>query len=103
MVIRGKEVDFRITRLKDAARYEAARAELEGNKEGFTGNPGEPVTDTIGRAIGVFRRFMLTATGEDILADCDDLEEAKAAFIEFCQGVAAQKNSMPVFSPVDIK
>lgn len=103
MVIRGKEVDFKITRLKDAARFEAAKAEFEGNKDNLSGKPGEPITETIGRAIGAFRRFLITATGEDILADCDDLEEAKAAFGEFCQGVAAQKNTMPVFSAADIK
>ena len=39
MVIRGKEVDFRITRLKDAARFEAAKAEFEGNKDNLSGNP----------------------------------------------------------------
>lgn len=103
MVVGGKEIDFKITRLKDAARFEAAKAEFENSKDGFSGKPGEPITKTIGRSIEAFRRFIFTATGEDILADCDDLEEAKAVFSEFCGCVAAQKNTIPVFSAADIK
>lgn len=101
MRLNGMEIDFKITRLKDAARFDAAKAELESKK--FEPEPGEPVVKTIERAIDAFRTFMKTATDVDVLKDCTDLEEAKATFTQFCSEVNAQKNNMPVFSSSNIK
>lgn len=39
----------------------------------------------------MFRKFFLTATGEDVLKDCEDAQEAKEAYDEFLSAVREQK------------
>ena len=41
--------------------------------------------------IRMFRKFFLTATGEDVLKDCEDAQEAKEAYDEFLSAVREQK------------
>ena len=73
MQIRGREVDFKIGRLKDAAAFEKAldnmgKAEKEIKKK-------SSLAQIISGEIDMFRVFIKEATGEDVLEDCDDLEE----------------------------
>ena len=67
MQINGKEIRFSISNKNHAANFEK---------------------DAL---IRMFRKFFLTATGEDVLKDCEDAQEAKEAYDEFLSAVREQK------------
>lgn len=101
MQIRGREVDFRITRLKDAAAMEKAldhmaESEKEINRKG-------KLTEIMSATIEMFRNFVKESTGEDVLEDCDDVEEAKNVYIEMLCEVSKQKEEALGFSMDKIK
>lgn len=101
MQIRGREVDFKIGRLKDAAAFEKAldkmsKTEKEVNKKGA-------LSEIIAAEIEMFRAFAKESTGEDVLEDCDDLEEAKGAYIDMLLGIKKQKETLLGFSMDEIK
>ena len=101
MQIRGREVDFKIGRLKDAAAFEKAldkmsKTEKEVNKKGT-------LSEIIAAEIEMFRDFVKESTGEDVLEDCDDLEEAKGAYIDMLLGIKKQKERLLGFSMDEIK
>ena len=101
MQIRGREVDFKIGRLKDAAAFEKAldkmsKAEAEIKKKRM-------FSEIIAAEIEMFRAFVKESTGEDVLEDCDDLEEAKGAYIDMLSGIKEQKEALLGFSLDKIK
>ncbi|MFQ9208933.1 MAG: hypothetical protein ACLR3S_07120 [Clostridium fessum] len=75
MQIRGREVDFKITRLKDAAAMEKALDHMTESEKKI--NHKGKLTEIMSATIDLFRNFVKEATGEDVLEDCDDVEEAK--------------------------
>ena len=101
MQIRGREVDFKIGRLKDAETFEKALSEMTKREKEI--NKKGTLSEIIAAEIEMFRAFMKEATGEDILEDCDDLEEAKGAYIDMLLGVKEQKEALLGFSLDKIK
>ena len=101
MQIRGREVDFKIGRLKDVAAFKKAlnnmgKAEKEIKKM-------SDLAQIISGEIDMFRAFIKEATGEDILEECDDLEEAKGAYLDMLRGIKAQKETLLGFSTDELK
>ena len=101
MQIRGREVDFRITRLKDAAAMEKALDHMAESEKKI--NRKGKLTEIMSATIEMFRNFVKEATGEDVLEDCDDVEEAKNAYIEMLCEVSKQKEEALGFSMDEIK
>ena len=101
MQIRGREVDFRITRLKDAAAMEKALDHMAESEKKIS-RKGK-LTEIMSATIEMFRNFVKEATGEDVLEDCDDVEEAKNVYIEMFREVAKQKEEALGFSMDEIK
>ena len=101
MQIRGREVDFRITRLKDAAAMEKALDHMAESEKKI--NRKGKLTEVMSATIEMFRNFVKEATGEDVLEDCDDVEEAKNAYIEMLCEVSKQKEEALGFSMDEIK
>lgn len=101
MQIRGREVDFRITRLKDAAAMEKALDHMAESEKKI--NRKGNLTEVMSATIEMFRNFVKEATGEDVLEDCDDVEEAKNAYIEMLCEVSKQKEEVLGFSMDKIK
>lgn len=105
MKINGIEVDFKISRLKDATAFELAlsdmeKTELQNKKE--TGNV--PLSRMIPKVLKMFKEFFVTATGNDVLSDCDDLAEAKKAYLDFLKSIQEQKKELlDTFSSSRIK
>ena len=102
MQIYGREVDFKISRLKDAGNMEMAlnnmaRTEVAIKKKG----PGL-LSETIKAGIKMFSDFFKDATGVDVLEGCEDLDEAKNAYLDFLGEVKKQKELVGV-SLTDIK
>lgn len=101
MQIRGREVDFRITRLKDAAAMEKALDHMAESEKKI--NRKGKLTEVMSATIEMFRNFVKEATGEDVLEDCDDVEEAKNVYIEMLCEVSKQKEEALGFSMDKIK
>lgn len=101
MQIRGREVDFRITRLKDAAAMEKALDHMAESEKKI--NRKGKLTEIMSATIEMFRNFVKESTGEDVLEDCDDVEEAKNAYIEMLCEVSKQKEEALGFSMDKIK
>ncbi len=101
MQIYGKEVDFKISRLKDAGNMELALKNME--KAEIKAKEGKTIQEILGAMIQVFRQFFIDATGQDVLAECEDLEEAKEAYLAFLEEVKQQKATVLNFSVSDIK
>ena len=101
MRIRGREVDFKITRLKDAAAMEKALDHMTESEKKI--NHKGKLTEIMSATIDLFRNFVKEATGEDVLEDCDDVEEAKNVYVEMLREVAKQKEEALGFSMDEIK
>lgn len=101
MQIRGREVDFKIGRLRDAEALEKALDNLGVNEKKI--NRKGKLSEILTAEIQLFRSFIAEATGEDILEGCEDFEEAKGAYMDMIQGVAEQKKELLGFSLEDIK
>lgn len=96
MQIRGREVDFRITRLKDAAAMDSAlqkmgRAEKKLNERANSGMAN--VIEAFQDYIRLIRDFFVDATGTDVLEGCQDVVEARDAYYSFLDEVGRQKNA----------
>lgn len=101
MQIRGREVDFKIGRLKDAAAFEKALDKMSKTEKEV--NKKRALSEIIAAEIEMFRAFVKESTGEDVLEDCDDLEEAKGAYIDMLLGIKKQKETLLGFSMDEIK
>ena len=101
MQIRGREVDFKIGRLKDAAAFEKALDKMSKTEKEV--NKKRTLSEIIAAEIEMFRTFVKESTGEDVLEDCDDLEEAKGAYIDMLLGIKKQKETLLGFSMDEIK
>lgn len=101
MQIRGREVDFKIGRLKDAEALEKALDNMGVNEKKI--NRKGKLSEILAEEIRLFRTFIVEATGEDILDGCEDFEEAKGAYMDMIQGVAEQKKELLGFSLENIK
>ena len=103
MQIRGKEVDFKISRLEDAARMEQALEHMEETEQKIQAEKTGKLTTILRLTLDMFRDFFKEATGEDILRDCGDVEEAKDTYLAFLQEVGNQKEAVMGFALDDIK
>ena len=102
MKIYGKEIDFKISRLKDAGNYETALNEMQANETELSKYSG-PMTGLIEMCINMFRNFFKRATGTDVLEGCEDLDEAKKAYLEFLDEIKKQKSDILGITAADIK
>lgn len=66
MKLYGKEIDFKISRLKDAARFEQALKHMEETEEAL--KKEKKLSSILGRLVQMFADFFREATGEDVLA-----------------------------------
>lgn len=101
MQIYGKEVDFKISRLKDAGNMELALRHMAETEKQV--KKGAKLSETLNLMIQMLRTFFQEATGQDVLEGCEDLEEAKQACYGFLREVKNQKETVITFSADDIK
>ena len=101
MTINGKEINFRISSLKDATAMNLALDELGKTEDKIKAMKSKELIPVLEAMISMFKQFFLIATGEDILADCDDLQEARDAYEQFLGEIEKQKKA--VLAPYSIK
>lgn len=101
MQIRGREIDFRISRLSDASAMNLALKHMDGNEKEV--KKTKNIEEVIEKALTMFRDFFKEATGQDVLEDCDDLYEAKMTYYGFLKEIEKQKKELIDFTMDDIK
>lgn len=94
MVVNGKELDFRIGNLRHAAAYEKALIQMGETEDKIKNMKEEKLTPVLKAMIDMFRQFFLEATGVDVLADCEDMQEAREAYEQFLGEIVKQKKAM---------
>lgn len=94
MVINGKEVDFRIGNLRHAAAYEKALNQMGEAEDKIKSMKEKNLTPVLKAMIDMFRQFFLEATGVDVLADCEDMQDARDAYEQFLGEIGKQKKAM---------
>lgn len=92
MTINDIDIDFKITKISDAEKFETAIKNLAVNeqKAQLKRNDGSLVT-ALKSLIEVMQVFFIEATGVDVLAGCDDLQVAKETYIQFLAEIEEQK------------
>lgn len=107
MKINNVEIDFKISRLKDAAAMELAlknMGEREKRINALKGDKKSKVTEVIGGLLDMFCSFFVEATGTDVLHGCEDVEEATQAYYLFLEEIKKQKDTtLSAYSPDRIK
>lgn len=104
MTINGLEINFKISNLKHAGAMKQALTEMGGKEAEIQKMDYSDLTAILAAMIAMFREFFLTATGEDPLADCEDLQEARDAYELFLGEIEKQKKTMLApYSPSRIK
>lgn len=101
MQINGKEIDFRISSVKHAGAMKLALDNMSDTEEKIKSMKEKDLTSVLTAGIGMFQDFFKTATGEDILADCDDLQEARDTYEQFLSEIEKQKKA--VLAPYSVK
>ena len=104
MIIYKKEVDFKISKLKHAAAMQKALADMGKTEAKIQKARKQDLVEALTMMLDMFRQFFVTATGEDVLADCDDFEEAQEAYYQFLADIKNQKTAMLApYSPDSIQ
>ena len=102
MQIRGREVDFKISRLKDVGNMDLALKHMGKTEEEL--KKTEKVAVYFEKYLNMFRDFFRETTGVDVLDGCDDVLEAKETYYEFLEEVKKQKDAvLAPFSTEQIK
>lgn len=101
MTINGKEVNFKISNLKHAAAMKQALYEMGKTEEEIKAMNSKDLVSVLTAMISMFRQFFITTTGEDILQDCDDLQDARDTYELFLSEISKQKKS--VLAPYSIE
>lgn len=89
MTVYGKEIDFKITRLSDAGRMDKALKNMAEKEKEMQRT--KELIPALTKGIRMFQDFFLEATGEDVLEECEDFEEARDAYLEFLNQIKEQK------------
>lgn len=92
MIINGKEVDFKISNKRHAKKYNEALKEMETTEKRIKKTNQTDLIVVLDAVINMFRNFFITATGVDVLEDCEDADEAKTVYIEFLTAIKEQQN-----------
>ena len=91
MKLRGTDIDFRYTRAADAERLTKATDRLRERSEEMEKAAEAGWGPNVKTTINVFREYIHTATGKDLLEGCDDLGVAEEAYYDFMDEVDRQK------------
>ena len=92
MVINGKEVDFKISNKRHAEKYYEALKEMEVAETRISKADQKNLITVLDAAINMFRDFFITATGVDVLEDCEDADEAKEVYFDFLSAIKEQQD-----------
>lgn len=95
MVVKGKEINFKISNKNHARNFEEALKGMEKAEKEIKSKMDEVMkaSEAIDYVIEMFRNFFIKATGEDVLADCEDMEEASEIYYEFLEEIKKQKKT----------
>lgn len=91
MIVNGKEIGFKISRKSDVVNYKKALKEMEESEKEIKAT-GESDLLAVLEALGnMFRSFFITATGVDVIGDCDDIAEMQEMYFAFLKEIEKQQ------------
>ena len=96
MLINGKELDFKISNLKDAGNMELALKEMEKKEKEIREGKDLSISSVMQAMLDLFHNFFKTATGVDVLEGCEDVLDAKQAYSDFLTEISMQKQAIIV-------
>lgn len=107
MKINNVEFDFKISRLKDAARMDLALQHMGENEKKLNAlkkKKDSKLVEVIQGTLDLFKDFFIETTETDVLNGCDDVEEAAKMYYEFLEKIKEQKDvTLSAYSPDRIK
>lgn len=103
MKVYGQEIDFRITRIDDAQRYKVALDEMKKDEQKMQKLKSSDLAVFLKSYIEMFQKFFINATGVDVLAGCNDAQEAHDAYISFLREIKLSKTKIASFTIEDIE
>ena len=92
MTIGNKEFDFKISRISDAKKMEDAIKKMEKTEQKI--GKKQNLSEILQETIRMFQDFFVDTVGENVLAGCEDVAEAKAAYLAFLSDVMRQKEDV---------
>lgn len=93
MQLNGHEIDFDYTRVQDAENLTKAARGLAEKTEAAQKAVQAGWGDSVKESIAMYRDYLETATGKDILEDCDNIDTAEEAYFCFLAEVQGQKEA----------
>lgn len=96
MVINGKELNFNILKRSDAANYKKAIQEMEKKEQEIWKIDKDNLGAVLEATEDMLRRFFITATGVDVVGDCDDIAEMSEMYGDFLREVMKQQKSFKI-------
>lgn len=103
MKIYGKDIDFRITRVEDAEKFKDALKKMQNDEAKLQKMKNSDLASFLKEYIEMFRKFFTNATGQNVLEECSDAQEAHDAYIEFLREIKKTKSTIMNFSIEDIQ
>lgn len=105
MQINGKEVDFKISRLEDASKFEIALQHMQNTEKKIQGDAkkGESLSKIIKGTLNMFHEFFMEIGMKEVIDGCNDLEETKGIYLELLREISKQKKQVLTFTLDDIK
>lgn len=96
MIINGNELKFSILKKSDAANFEKAIREMEKKEPEIKKIDEKDLPSVLDAMTDLFRGFFVTATGVDVIGECDDVAEMTKMYDEFLKEVAKQQKSLKI-------
>lgn len=93
MVINGKEIKFSISSRRDAANFELALKGMEKKEKKIKEMKNTSLTEMWDAVTEMFRDFFKTATGINVIGECDDVNEMREMYMLFLTEVGNQKQA----------
>lgn len=101
MNINGVELEFKLSNISHARNFQKAIDGMAEAEKKIKNMGNAKLDEVLGEVKGMFKNFFVTATGKDVVGDCEDTEEMVNMYNEFLAEVKKQKEK--VLSPFSME
>lgn len=97
MNINGVEFEFKLSNISHARKFQKAVDEMAEDEKKIKNMENAKLEEVLGALKDMFAKFFITATGTDVIGDCEDTDEMANMYNEFLEEIRKQKEK--VLSP----
>lgn len=101
MNINGVEFEFKLSNISHAKKFQKAIDGMAEDEKKIKNMRNAKLDETLGAVKDMFVNFFVTATGKDVVGDCEDTEEMVSMYNEFLEEIKKQKEK--VLSPFSME